>query len=81
MATRSVTGCGDPAGWLGLAASPTFALMAWIAATSPGAALCGSASIGGMAGMYMLMGLFHLPPWLRLVRRRFPRSTLPLQGD
>jgi hypothetical protein len=59
------------AGWLGLAASPTFALMAWIAAnrTSP-IALCASGSsilpIDGMTAMYVLMSFFHLSPWLKL---------------
>ncbi len=59
------------AGWLGLAASPTFALMAWIAANdAPSIALCSSGSsmlpINGMTAMYMLMSLFHLSPWLKL---------------
>ena len=58
-------------GWLGLAASPTFAAMAWITANEPGAmALCSAGSnipaIGGMPAMYLLMSLFHLPPWLKL---------------
>jgi hypothetical protein len=60
-----------PAGWLALAASPTFALMAWIAATdAPSIALCSSGSsilpIDGMTAMYLLMSLFHLSPWLKL---------------
>jgi hypothetical protein len=59
------------AGWLALAASPTFALMAWIAANhAPPMALCSSGSsilpIGGMTAMYLLMSLFHLSPWLKL---------------
>jgi hypothetical protein len=58
-------------GWLALAASPTFALMAWIAANDASPmALCSSASnilpINGMTAMYLLMSLFHLSPWLRL---------------
>ena len=59
---------GDASGWLALAASPTFGLMAWIAANdaSP-VALCASASsIGGMTTMYVLMSLFHVSPWLKL---------------
>lgn len=61
---------GTPA-WLALAASPTFAVMAWITANDPGAAaLCsaagGMAPISGMPAMYVLMSLFHLPPWLKL---------------
>ena len=59
------------ASWLGLAASPTFALMAWIVASdAPPMALCSSGlsilPIGGMTAMYLLMSLFHLSPWLKL---------------
>ncbi|MCT8971821.1 hypothetical protein [Microbaculum marinisediminis] len=62
---------GDAAGLLGLAASPTFALMAWVSAsTASQASICFSAPtrlpIGGMVVMYLLMSLFHLAPWLRL---------------
>lgn len=58
------------AGWLALAASPTFALMAWIAANdAPSTALCSSGSsilpIDSMTAMYLLMSLFHLSPWLK----------------
>jgi hypothetical protein len=63
------------AGWLGLAASPTFALMAWIAANdAPPHAFCSSGSsflpIDGMTAMYGLMSLFHLSPWLKLASGR-----------
>ncbi|MCF3947415.1 hypothetical protein [Acidiphilium iwatense] len=63
------------AGWLGLAASPTFAFMAWIAAKdAPPIALCSSGSsilpIDGMTAMYLLMSLFHLSPWLKLASSR-----------
>ena len=66
---------GGPAGWLALAASPTFALMAWITANeAPRMALCSSASgtlpIDGMTAMYLLMSLFHLSPWLKLASSR-----------
>lgn len=62
----------DAASWLGLAASPTFALMAWIAATdAPRVAICSPASdllpIDSMAWMYVLMSLFHVSPWFKLV--------------
>jgi hypothetical protein len=72
----------DAAGWIGLAGSPTFALMAWIAATeAPRMAICAAApdmlSINGMAWMYLLMSLFHVAPWLRLASGRSERLTNP----
>jgi hypothetical protein len=58
---------------LALAAAPTFALMAIATGNSPAMALCapgaGFLPIDGMTAMYLLMSLFHLPPWLRLARR------------
>lgn len=49
--------------WIALAASPTFALMAWVEAGDM-AALCSAGSgIGSMSMMYLLMSLFHLPAW------------------
>ena len=61
--------------WLGLAASPTFAAMA--VATSLGSAqmvaFCSGSTgfpLGGMVPMYLLMSVFHVAPWLRLVARR-----------
>lgn len=68
-------------GWLALAASPTFALMAWIAANdAPPTALCSSGRsilpIDGMTAMYVLMSLFHLSPWLKLASAR-PASGQP----
>lgn len=61
----------NKARWLGLAASPTFALMALIAAVdAPPLALCAAGirmlPIDGMTAMYGLMSLFHLSPWLKL---------------
>ena len=74
--------------WLGLAAAPTFALMAIVSAVDAQATMCASAPgllpIGGMAWMYLLMSIFHLPPWLRLAssltrqRIEHPPQT---QGD
>lgn len=60
--------------WLALAASPTFALMALITAVdAPPLALCTGSirilPIDGMTAMYVLMSLFHLPPWLKLAGR------------
>jgi hypothetical protein len=59
------------AGWLNLAASPTFAMMAWIPGNDAGPiSFCSSGSllspINGMTAMYLLMSLFHLSPWLEL---------------
>jgi len=62
---------------LGLAAAPTFAVMAALTglmeAGSPDI-LCSAAQhapfLGGMGPMYLLMSAFHSPPWLRLVSRR-----------
>ena len=73
---------GDATGWIGFAASPTFALMASITATdAPRMALCTSASdmlpIDGMPWMYLLMSLFHLTPWLKLVCDRRRQLTHP----
>jgi hypothetical protein len=74
-------GCGA-AGWLGLAASPSFALMAWLAAGDiPPMPLCGAgagmAGLGGMTGMYLLMSLFHASPWLQLAAGCLRRLTDP----
>ncbi|WP_077963016.1 hypothetical protein [Ensifer adhaerens] len=58
---------------LALAAAPIFALMAFLTSAGNSAAdpmLCGGteqAAIGGMTAMYLLMGAFHLQPWLRLI--------------
>lgn len=57
---------------LSLAAAPSFALLALLS-RSGGAPdfMCGhSGAFAGMGLMYGLMALFHLSPWLRLLRRR-----------
>ncbi len=89
MTTSAATNQANPsdrqargaAGWLALAASPTFALMAWGAANdAPRMAFCSAGSgllpIGGMTAMYLLMSLFHLSPWLKLASGR-PASRQP----
>lgn len=60
--------------WLGLAAAPTFAAMALLSAGHGEAtansfcAMAGGGSpMSGMVTMYLLMGLFHLSPWLRRI--------------
>lgn len=64
------------AGWLGLAAAPTFAAMALVTSL-PGTGadmMCagtpGLPALGGMAFMYALMSAFHAGPWLKLIARR-----------
>lgn len=64
------------AGWLGLAAAPTFAVMALLSC-APGedvdmmcSAAHGASPLGGMVPMYALMSAFHLAPWLKLISRR-----------
>jgi hypothetical protein len=57
---------------LALAAAPVFALMALLTQfgrVDPASMLCGAggSTLGGMAPMYLLMTLFHAPPWIRLV--------------
>lgn len=61
--------------WLRLAATPTFAAMALLTGPTTGQAdyLCPAgpaAPLSGMAVMYLLMSVFHLPPWLKLAFRR-----------
>jgi hypothetical protein len=73
------------ADWLGLAAAPTFAIMALLTAGPAGARpqmICAAApsSLDGMAPMYLLMSAFHSPAWLKLLYRRRPRSWKPEPG-
>ena len=77
-ADRRGAGAADYVSWLSLAASPTFAVMTALAAIGGGPMerLCASAGrtpLNGMAVMYLLMGVFHAPPWLRLIRHRRAR--------
>ncbi|MGV6872217.1 hypothetical protein ACUSIJ_05925 [Pseudochelatococcus sp. B33] len=60
------------AGWLSLAAMPTFATMALLAGMSgEPASICTAANdalpLSGMALMYLLMSVFHMPPWLKRI--------------
>ena len=59
---------------LGLAAAPTFLILALATAVLGGGTepLCstmqhGGSLISGMVPMYLMMGAFHSPPWLRLI--------------
>jgi hypothetical protein len=61
------------ADWLCLAATPTFALMALLTilfGSDAMAMMCtggmSQSPFGGMLPMYLLMSLFHLPPWIEL---------------
>ena len=78
----------DAAGRLGLAATPTFALMAWISAGgSSGMTICSATSafvpLNEMALMYALMSLFHLSPWMKLLSpvRGVPHIPTQTEGD
>jgi hypothetical protein len=63
------------AGWLALAAAPTFAAMAVLTWAFGGDAdvMCGAVHglsvLGGMVPMYALMSAFHAGPWVRLMSR------------
>ena len=71
----------DAAGWLGLAAAPTFAVMALLTCISGDAdMMCLAAPdvspLSGMVPMYVLMSAFHSGPWLKLIfRRRSARGS------
>ena len=73
----SVAAALGAAGWLGLAAAPTFAVMALLTGVLGGghmATMCSTAqdasALGGMAPMYLLMSAFHSAPWLKLLSAR-----------
>ena len=64
------------ADWLGLAAVPTFALMALLNGVFGGdpmdmlcSAVHGASPLSGMALMYVLMSVFHSAPWLKWIAR------------
>jgi hypothetical protein len=68
--------------WLRYAAAPTFAGMALLTVVLDSDlpnALCSAGHLwpGGMAPMYLLMGVFHSAPWLKLIsgRRRVARHS------
>lgn len=62
--------------WLGLAAAPSFAVMGLWTALPGGSfhmmctAMPGTAPLGGMTLMYLLMSAFHVSPWLTLIVNR-----------
>src|SRR3546814_2433782 len=64
-----------PADWLSLAAAPAFATMALLTGVLGGGMpgmVCSTAQdafpLGGMIPMYLLMGVFHTAPWLKIGR-------------
>jgi hypothetical protein len=65
------------AGWLALAAAPTFAVMALLTSVFGADAdmMCqaahGASPLSGMVPMYVLMSAFHAAPWLKLIDRRW----------
>lgn len=68
---------GRIAGWLSLAAAPTFATMALLTGVLSGGQpdmLCAAAHdpwpLSGMVPMYLLMSAFHAAPWLKLIASR-----------
>jgi hypothetical protein len=86
MAAQSENGRRSPAAapivadWLGLAAAPTFAVMALLTYLAGGdadmmcSAVHGASPLSGMVPMYVLMSAFHSAPWLkRCARRLLPR--------
>ena len=67
----------DAAGWLLMAAAPTFAIMALLTGVlGSGRAdmLCSTAHdaspLNGLVWMYALMSAFHSAPWLKLISSR-----------
>ena len=65
------------AGYLGLAAAPTFAIMAVLSGVQGAgqpdifcSAIHDAPLLSGMVPMYLLMSAFHLVPWLKLIAGR-----------
>lgn len=74
---RSKTILLGAADWLCFAAAPAFAFMALLTSVLGGSApdmLCSAAPdafpLNAMALMYLLMSVFHLSPWLKLISSR-----------
>jgi hypothetical protein len=71
------------AGWLSLAAAPTFAIMALLTGVGGGPPdmLCSAAPdvspLSGMVLMYLLMSAFHSAPWLKLISGRHMQRRTP----
>ncbi|WP_426419960.1 hypothetical protein [Bradyrhizobium genosp. A] len=84
---REVVAASRLARWLGLAATPTFAIMAALTAVLGGPAdmLCSAGHglwLGGMVPMYLLMSAFHSAAWLRLISgRRWVRTSASVNAS
>jgi hypothetical protein len=79
--TAAALGVAD---WVCLAAAPTFAVMALVAAGlghGPRDMVCSAvpdaSPPSGMVGMYLLMSAFHSVPWLKLISSRRNRANGP----
>jgi len=79
---RSFAAASGAAGWLGLAAAPTFAIMALLTGTHGRdmpdmlcAATQDASPLTGMVSMYLLMSAFHSAPWLKLIGRWLSRRA------
>ena len=73
------------ADWLSLAAAPTFAFMAAFTGIPGGGAheaMCSAglhtSALRGMVPMYLLMSVFHLAPWWKLISRGEPAPRAAL---
>jgi hypothetical protein len=73
---NGMAGATGAAGFLSLAAAPTFAIMALLTCVLGGGspdAMCsmaGTSPLSGMVPMYLLMSAFHTAPWLKLISSR-----------
>lgn len=71
--------------WLHLAATPTFALLALLTTVSGSdpttcMGMAGSLPLESMGFMYLLMGVFHAAPWVRLLPAAGWRSRMVEPG-
>lgn len=75
FSSRSIRGA------IGLAAAPTFAAMAVVSGLFQDelAAICsggsGALPLTGMVWMYILMSVFHVGPWLRVLENQLSQKT------
>jgi hypothetical protein len=74
MVPRSNFGAEAAIDWLRLAAAPAFAIMALLTGMGDGPMpmICSTDAslLTGMVPMYLMMSIFHAPPWLKLIANR-----------